>query len=96
VLGASADCFAERAVRAQVSGREMNTGSACGRKRGPEGTAAKRRTERAVRAHVSAPERSNDGAEDWNRTSDTSIFSAVLYRLSYLGTPWRRSAEPSS
>ena len=25
------------------------------------------------------------GAEDWNRTSDTSIFSAVLYRLSYLG-----------
>jgi hypothetical protein len=27
------------------------------------------------------------GAEDWNRTSDTSIFSAVLYRLSYLGTP---------
>ena len=27
------------------------------------------------------------GAEDWNRTSDTSIFSAVLYRLSYLGMP---------
>ena len=27
-----------------------------------------------------------NGAEDWNRTSDTSIFSAVLYRLSYLGT----------
>ena len=26
------------------------------------------------------------GAEDWNRTSDTSIFSAVLYQLSYLGT----------
>lgn len=26
-----------------------------------------------------------NGAEDWNRTSDTSIFSAVLYRLSYLG-----------
>jgi hypothetical protein len=25
------------------------------------------------------------GAEDWNRTSDTSIFSAVLYQLSYLG-----------
>ena len=34
------------------------------------------------------------GAEDWNRTSDTSIFSAVLYRLSYLGTATRRSAEP--
>ena len=28
----------------------------------------------------------SNGAEDWNRTSDTSIFSAVLYRLSYLGT----------
>jgi hypothetical protein len=27
-----------------------------------------------------------NGAEDWNRTSDTSIFSAVLYQLSYLGT----------
>jgi hypothetical protein len=34
-----------------------------------------------------------DGAEDWNRTSDTSIFSAVLYRLSYLGTANRRMAE---
>ena len=33
------------------------------------------------------------GAEDWNRTSDTSIFSAVLYRLSYLGTPQTRNAE---
>jgi hypothetical protein len=36
------------------------------------------------------------GAEDWNRTSDTSIFSAVLYRLSYLGTLYSRSAERSS
>ena len=27
----------------------------------------------------------SNGAEDWNRTSDTSIFSAVLYQLSYLG-----------
>ena len=26
-----------------------------------------------------------DGAESRNRTDDTSIFSAVLYRLSYLG-----------
>ena len=33
-------------------------------------------------------------AEGWNRTSDTSIFSAVLYRLSYLGTAIRREAEP--
>ena len=32
-------------------------------------------------------------AEDWNRTSDTSIFSAVLYQLSYLGTAERRLAE---
>ena len=38
----------------------------------------------------------NIGAEDWNRTSDTSIFSAVLYRLSYLGTPRERLAEPQS
>src|SRR4051812_39700639 len=37
-----------------------------------------------------------DGAEDWNRTSDTSIFSAVLYRLSYLGTRKSARAEPSS
>lgn len=37
-----------------------------------------------------------NGAEAWNRTRDTSIFSAVLYRLSYLGTPCERSAEPSS
>ena len=37
-----------------------------------------------------------NGAEDWNRTSDTSIFSAVLYRLSYLGTVIRLSARPSS
>jgi hypothetical protein len=40
--------------------------------------------------------RAKVGAEDWNRTSDTSIFSAVLYRLSYLGTHRTRSAEPSS
>ena len=33
------------------------------------------------------------GAEDWNRTSDTSIFSAVLYQLSYLGTRLPRLAE---
>ena len=34
------------------------------------------------------------GAEDWNRTSDTSIFSAVLYQLSYLGTRNAGLAEP--
>ena len=27
------------------------------------------------------------GAEGQNRTDDTSVFSAVLYRLSYLGPP---------
>ena len=48
-----------------------------------ERTAAKRRR-RAPR----------DGAEDWNRTSDTSIFSAVLYQLSYLGTAVSAMAEP--
>ena len=26
------------------------------------------------------------GAEGQNRTDDTSVFSAVLYRLSYLGS----------
>ncbi len=40
--------------------------------------------------------RLENGAEDWNRTSDTSIFSAVLYRLSYLGTLNSALAEPSS
>jgi hypothetical protein len=33
------------------------------------------------------------GAEDWNRTSDTSIFSAVLYQLSYLGPAKNALAE---
>ena len=42
---------------------------------------------------MSQKSRAEDGAEDWNRTSDTSIFSAVLYQLSYLGMP---QAEPSS
>src|SRR3954463_1202502 len=37
-----------------------------------------------------------DGAEDWNRTSDTSIFSAVLYQLSYLGMARSAMAEPRS
>ena len=32
-----------------------------------------------------SPDSVKVGAEDWNRTSDTSIFSAVLYQLSYLG-----------
>ena len=32
------------------------------------------------------PSRSLSGAEGQNRTDDTSIFSAVLYQLSYLGS----------
>ena len=26
-----------------------------------------------------------DGAQEWNRTTDTAIFSRMLYQLSYLG-----------
>jgi hypothetical protein len=40
--------------------------------------------------------RAKVGAEDWNRTSDTSIFSAVLYQLSYLGILKALSGEPLS
>ena len=42
------------------------------------------REPRAFATRTWSPE--GNGAEDWNRTSDTSIFSAVLYQLSYLGT----------
>ena len=34
-----------------------------------------------------------NGAQGWNRTSDTRIFSPLLYQLSYLGL-CRRSAAP--
>jgi hypothetical protein len=34
-----------------------------------------------------------DGAQGRNRTTDTCIFSAVLYRLSYLGTAAARAAS---
>ncbi len=34
---------------------------------------------------VSIPKWSGDGAQGRNRTSDTVIFSHVLYQLSYLG-----------
>ena len=33
-----------------------------------------------------------NGAQEWNRTTDTAIFSRMLYQLSYLGIPssrWR-------
>ena len=77
--------------------------SACGRKRPfdktqgrPElrrgarpggyrrGAAGRARSEGRTRVR---PNEVINGAEGWNRTSDTSIFSAVLYRLSYLGLP---------
>ena len=29
-----------------------------------------------------------DGAQGRNRTTDTAIFSRMLYQLSYLGTCW--------
>jgi hypothetical protein len=35
-----------------------------------------------------------NGAEAQSRTGDTSIFSAVLYQLSYLGTARRRWQNP--
>ena len=55
-------------------------------------------------APISAPERTNalveaifvafrgegDGAQGRNRTTDTVIFSHVLYQLSYLGPPGER------
>src|SRR5436190_13417725 len=36
------------------------------------------------------------GAEAQSRTGDTSIFSAVLYQLSYLGTPVGRWQNPNN
>ena len=42
---------------------------------------------------VAIPNRS-DGAQGRNRTTDTRIFSPLLYRLSYLGI--RRTCHPSA
>ena len=36
--------------------------------------------------HFDCYTREKDGAEGRNRTADTTIFSRMLYRLSYLGT----------
>ena len=33
-----------------------------------------------------------DGAQGRNRTTDTAIFSRMLYQLSYLGIPAKRAA----
>ena len=38
-------------------------------------------------ADVREQVRTNDGAQGRNRTTDTRIFSPLLYRLSYLGRP---------
>ncbi len=34
---------------------------------------------------VTIDDREENGAQSWNRTSDTAIFSRMLYQLSYLG-----------
>jgi hypothetical protein len=40
--------------------------------------------------------RNTSGAQGRNRTTDTMIFSHVLYQLSYLGAgPWRSAAGPN-
>ena len=36
------------------------------------------------------------GAEDRNRTTDTGIFSPLLYRLSYLGMVGLAGLEPAT
>jgi hypothetical protein len=33
-----------------------------------------------------------DGAQGRSRTTDTAIFSRMLYQLSYLGAPWWAAA----
>lgn len=37
-----------------------------------------------------------NGAQGRNRTTDTAIFSRMLYQLSYLGVPDERAQGPSS
>lgn len=34
-----------------------------------------------------------NGAQSWNRTSDTAIFSRMLYQLSYLGAGDAKAAS---
>ena len=46
---------------------------------------ARTRSTAELRPLVGPREAEARGAEGQNRTDDTSIFSAVLYRLSYLG-----------
>lgn len=42
------------------------------------------------------PREHNVGAADWNRTSDTRIFSPLLYLLSYGYLVFGKGIEPSS
>ncbi len=35
----------------------------------------------------------SNGAQGRNRTTDTAIFSRMLYQLSYLGVLWRGASE---
>ena len=42
---------------------------------------------------ISSEEKSTDGAQGRNRTTDTAIFSRMLYQLSYLGEPRRGAVE---
>ena len=59
------------------------------RKHGPgeglSGEANRRAGGEAVAASRQAQAGKRDGARDWNRTSDTAIFSRMLYQLSYPG-----------
>lgn len=66
--------------------------TACGMKgMGRENASAARRTDeqspkrRKGRGELSGSGRKSRGARDWNRTSDTAIFSRMLYQLSYPG-----------
>lgn len=34
-----------------------------------------------------------NGAQEWNRTTDTAIFSRMLYQLSYLGAGDAKAAS---
>ena len=63
---------------------------------GADATAKARASDGVGESEGGSPSANNEYAEDWNRTSDTSIFSAVLYQLSYLGPDATRLAESRS
>ena len=47
----------------------------------------RRITKRPAYARIEAIALYEDGAQGRNRTTDTAIFSRMLYQLSYLGAP---------